>query len=117
MLAHFDPAQREKVIDEPRHARGLLAHDAEKARPCYRIVAGAPLQGLDEADERSERRAQLMARIGNEIRAHAPKPVLVGEVAQRNDDARSVLVRRGLRHGRERNPNAPVERNALLDFH
>ena len=46
------------------------------------VVAGRPLQRLDEAGERGERRAQLMAGIGDEIDADAVDAPLLGEVVE-----------------------------------
>ena len=48
----------------------LRLHDREKAVARVRIVAGGTLQRVDEAGEGSERGAQLVARIGDEVGAH-----------------------------------------------
>ena len=39
MLVQLDPRQRQQIVDQPRHARGLLAHDAEKALARGGVVA------------------------------------------------------------------------------
>ena len=63
-------------------------HDVEEALPRLGIVAGGSLQGLDEAEQRSQRRAQLMARIGDEIGPHGLQAAGRGEIAEEQDDAR-----------------------------
>ena len=105
-----------RAFDEPRHARGLLAHDAEKAGARHGIFARAALQCLDEANKRGQRRAQLMARVGDEVRPHAPEAVVLGEVAKRDHDVRRVRLGDIAGHGRERDTHAPVDRHALLDL-
>ena len=70
MRVELDAREREQVVDEAGHAGCLRLHDAQKAFARRGIIARRPLQRLDEAGERGERRAQLMARIGDEIGAH-----------------------------------------------
>jgi hypothetical protein len=70
MRAQLDTRQREQVVDQPRHAPGLRLHDVEEAAARLRIVAGRPLQRVDEAGQRGQRRTQLVADIGDEIGAH-----------------------------------------------
>ena len=61
-------------------------HDVEEPLPRLGVVAGRALQGLDEAQHRGQRRAQLVARIGDEIGAHGLEPPGRGEVAEEQDD-------------------------------
>ena len=51
------------------------------------IVLGVAAQGLDEAGERGQGRAQLVAGVGQEIDAHALRPARVGLVAQHHERA------------------------------
>ena len=70
MLVELDPRQRQQILDEPGHARGLPVHDREKPLARLGVVARRAAQGLDKAGQRGERRAQLVARIGDEVGAH-----------------------------------------------
>ena len=52
MRPHFDPRQRQQIVDQPRHARRLLSHDAEETLARLGIVFGRALQRIDEAGQR-----------------------------------------------------------------
>ena len=67
-------------------------HDGEKAVMRPTVVAGRAPQGLDEAEESGERGAQLMARIGHEVRPHLLAALRCRQVVQRKDGA-------AVRHG------------------
>ena len=84
MGVELDARERQQIVDQPRHARRLRLHDGEKALARRRIVARRSLQRLDEAGERGERRAQLVARIGDEIGAHLLDPPQRREIAERH---------------------------------
>ena len=73
-------------------------------------------------DERRQRRAQFMARVGDEIDAHPAQPILLRQIVQRHDHARR---RTGLRSSRrpigrlvgksgQRDADAAIDRHALL---
>ena len=87
---HFEARQREEIIDQPRHARRLVLHDLEEmiARRC--VVPGRPPQGLDEAGDRGQRRAQFMAGVGDEIRAHAVDPPRLALILEYDDEEASA---------------------------
>ena len=85
MRAQLDARQRKQVVDQPRHAPGLRLHDAEEAFARRRIVARRALQRLDEAGERRERRAQLVAGIGDEVGAHLLDPPDRREIVNGDD--------------------------------
>ncbi len=70
MGRQFDARQRQQIVDQPRHAGRLRMHDAEEALARLGVVLGRPLQRIDEARQRRQRRAQLVAGIGDEIGAH-----------------------------------------------
>ena len=74
-----------QIVDEPRHALRLLAHDPQEALARLGIVARRTLQRLDEAQQRGERRAQLVTGVGDEVGAHAFDAPRLGQVAQRDD--------------------------------
>jgi hypothetical protein len=86
MLVELDARQGQEVVDQPRHAACLGQHDAEEAVARLGIVAGGPLDRLDEADDGGERRAQFVAGIGDEIGPQLFQPPLLREVAQRQQD-------------------------------
>ena len=102
VLAHLHPRQRQQVVDQPGHALGLLAHDLEEALARLRVVLGGALQRLDEAPQRGERGPELVAGVGDEIGAHAGEPVLLAQVAKRDEE------RRAARPGRSRSSGATV---------
>ena len=56
-------------------------HDAEKALARLGILLGRPLQRIDEAGQRRERRPQFVAGIGDEIGAHFLDPPQRRQVA------------------------------------
>ena len=86
MRLHLDAAQRHEIIDQTAHPAGLLVHDLKEAVARRLIVAGGTLQGFDEAGERGQRRAQLVAGIGDEIHADAVGAAALAEVVKGEDD-------------------------------
>ena len=67
---------------------GLAAHDAEELLARLGVVAGVVLQRLDVADDRGERRAQLVAGVGDEVRAQLLGAAGLGAVLDLDDDLR-----------------------------
>ena len=59
-----------------------LVHDLQELLARRRVVAGRPAQRLDEARNRGERRAQLVAGIGDEVGAHAVDPARLALVLE-----------------------------------
>ena len=100
MRAQLDARQREQIVDQPRHAPGLRLHDAEEAFARRRIVARRALQGVDEAGERGERRAQLVADIGDEVGAHLLDPPDRREIVDGDDHDAGAAAAAGQRDGR-----------------
>ena len=86
MRAQLDARQRQQIVDQPRHAPGLRLHDAEEPLARRRVVARRALQRVDEAGERGERRAQLVADIGDEIGAHVLDAADRREIMDGDDD-------------------------------
>ena len=98
MLLLLDSRKREQIVDETRHAPALIAHDRQElvARPRVRVRRA--LQGLDEAEQRGERRAQFMAGVGDEVGAHALDAPRFREIAhgqKRRDDLVGLGGERG----------------------
>ncbi|MNL35759.1 hypothetical protein D3C87_1578070 [compost metagenome] len=83
MLVQLDPAERQQVGDQAPHAVGLNGHDVEELVARLGIVLGVALQRLDEAGQRGQGRAQLVAGVGQEVDAHHLHAAGVGLVAQR----------------------------------
>ncbi len=97
---HLHSAERQECIDEAGHARGLLRHDREEALAGAGVLLGRALQRLDKAPQRGERRAQLVARIGDEVRPHLVDALHFGEIAQEHEDTAVAVGAAGQRgHG------------------
>ena len=78
----FDPAQRQQVRHQPVHPPRLALHDAEEALARGGILARRAAQRLDEAQNRRQRRAQLVADVGDEIAPHLLGLAQMGDVAE-----------------------------------
>ncbi len=115
--AHLDAAQRQQIVDKAGHAGGLAGHDAEKAHAGVGIVARRALQRLDEAAQRSQRRAQLVTGVGDEIGAHLGELVLLGQVAERDQQQRQTAQLAAARQARDGRRDAPLDGDALEQLH
>ena len=104
VLGQLDARQAEQVVDQPVHPRRLLRHDAEEALLRRRVVGRRAAQRLDEADQPGQRRAQLVAGIGDEVGAHAFHRALARAVRQHHDGPPAVGAAAG--------PSAPPSRAA-----
>jgi len=67
MFAQFDPRQGQQIRDQSRHALGLTGHDGQKSVPGILVILGRAPHRLDKARQRSQRRAQFMARISQKV--------------------------------------------------
>ncbi len=88
MLALLDPGEGQQIVDQARHPGGLGGHGRQEARARLGVVARRPGEGVDEAAQRGERGSQLMARVGDEVLAHALDHQLLGELAQADQGGR-----------------------------
>ncbi len=79
------------------------------------IVAGRPVERVDEAHERCQWRAQFVRGIGDEIGAHTLKLLLAGQIAQHNDGCRLAQPVRAADGGNE-GFEAPLHRYAVGEF-
>ena len=77
------------------------------------IALGASLQRLDEAAQRSERRPELMARIGDEIGPHLVDALDFGQVAEQYEDIDGAVRLASSRQGSDRCRHAAADGNAL----
>ena len=93
VLFHLDVRQRQQRIDQPRHARRLLVHDAEEAFLGLRIVRGRPPQGFEKAGQRGERCAQFVGDVGDQIDPHPVGLDLGGHVAHENQRPVEAVLR------------------------
>ena len=72
-VAHLVQArERQQVLDEHAHARGLVLDPAHRLRDVLGLARGAHAEQLGVAADRDERRAQLVRRVGDE----AAQPLL-----------------------------------------
>ena len=72
--ALVEPGQQEEVLDEEPHAGGLVLDAAHGPGQVLRPLGGPPAEQLGVAPDGGERRAQLVAGVGDE----AAQPVLGG---------------------------------------
>ena len=82
MRPHLDAAQRQKIVDQPRHAGRLRLHEPEEAFARLHVLARRSLQRLDKTAQRGERRPQLVTGVGDEVGTHLRQPVLLRLVTQ-----------------------------------
>ncbi len=89
-------------------------HDAEKALARLDVVLGRPLQRIDEARQRRQRGAQLMAGIGDEIGAHFLDPAQRRLVVERHQHAFVGAAEQGRhRHRRDGQFHPAVDRHVI----
>ena len=111
----LDARQRQQIVDQPRHPAPLLAHDGQEFFSRARVGLGGALQRLDEAEQRSERSAQFVAGVGDEVGPHALDAPRLRKVSNRqqsrDDDARVGGERR------DADLEQPLDRHALAPQH
>ena len=59
-VAAFDRGELENVVDQPVHARSVLANDRKEALATLRIFHRAVFECFDKRDDRRQRRAQFV---------------------------------------------------------
>ena len=103
-FAGFDACQGEQIFGEARHAGGILADDFQKLARGRAVFRSAVEQGFRVALNRSERRAQFVGNVGDEIAAGFFHALGFGEIAEHGDRAavRAGVQRSHRRRGRER---------------
>ena len=89
-LFALDPAERQKIAHEALHPGRFGLHDPQKTVDGDLIVARWPLQRLDKAHERGQRRAQLVADIGHEIAAHLGGMFAFGQILETHERAARI---------------------------
>ncbi len=76
----FEHRERQQVLDDPVHARGLLLHHAEVVAGALRVELQLAHR-LEETDQDRERRAQLVRDIGDEVAPHGLEALRLRDVA------------------------------------
>ena len=115
VLLLLDARERQQVFDQPGHAPPLFAHDGEEPVARLRVIARRSLQGLDEADQRGERRAQFVAGVGDEVDAQTLDAPRFGLIAQGDERRHDFAV--GRRERRDIDVEQPFDRHALAPLH
>jgi hypothetical protein len=80
----LQPRQRQQVTDERPHAPGLLPHQAKQPVP-VRLAQRQRHHRLDEADQRGQRRADLVRDVGDEVAPHSLAALLLGDVLRQHE--------------------------------
>ena len=86
-LAGFHAGQRQQVLGEARHAGGVLADDLEKFTVGRGTVGAEVEQGFGVSLNRSQRGAEFVRDVGDEVATGLFDPLGLGEVAQDGDGA------------------------------
>ena len=95
-LAHLvQPRERQQVLDQHAHARGLVLDPPHRLRDVLRLARRAHAEQLRVAADRDQRRAQLVRGVGDE----APQPLLARL-------ARGERVLEPVEHAVQREPEA-----------
>ncbi len=76
-----------KIAHQTVHPPRLAFHDAQKTFTRGRVVLGRTAQGFDEPDQRGQRRAQLMADVGDKITSELADLFLFGDILKRAERA------------------------------
>jgi len=97
-FAGFDAGQREQVFREAGHAGGILADDFQKLAGGRDVVRSGVEQGFGIALDRSERGAQFVGNVGDEIAAGFFDALGFGKIAKHGDSA-TIGQRRGVPGG------------------
>ena len=108
--------EREQIVDQAGHARRLSRHDGEEAVAGHGIIAGGALEGFDEAAQRGERGAQFVAGVGDEVGAHLGELVLLGKVAEGDEEERQTGPGLALGDARERGEETPLDGDAFVEL-
>ena len=87
VVGAFDAGQGEQILGKAIHAAGVLENDAEKFERCFRAGIGILDQCFDVALNGSERRAQLVADVGDELAAGFLRGLDAGDVVEHDQRA------------------------------
>src|SRR6202050_1488181 len=88
-FAGLDARQGEQILRESRHARGVLADNFQKLACGRGIFGSAVEQSLGVTLNRSERRAQFVGNVGDEVAAGLFYALRFGQIAQHGNGAPS----------------------------
>ena len=107
VFLQLDAREREQVADEARHAPALVVHHLQEPVLGLGIVARRAAQGFDAADQGGQRRADLVAGVGDEIDAHLFGAPHGGDVVQGHHHRRAAVAAHG--QGRDIDRIGPLD--------
>ena len=105
--------ERHQVVHQPLHPPRLARHDPEEPLARLGVVPRVVLQRLDVADDRGQRRPELVAGVGDEVRAQLLGAARLGAVLDLHDPLRlrpEGVARRQEADARLEEPLAPLVR-------
>ena len=111
--AALEPRQHEQVGDEVAHALGLLRHQRDHALLLC-LVERQVAQGLEEARQHGQRRADLVRDVGDEIAPHRLGALALGQVLRQ--DELEVAVVAADRHLQRARAARRVEGDGLVEL-
>ena len=112
VLVQLDPGEREQIVDQAAHARGLDVHDLEEAVARLGVVPRVAPQRVDEAGDRGQRCAQFVAGIGDEIGPQLLGPPDRREVVDLDQDAPPAFAAARPHDG---GAEMPLQRHGMLN--
>ena len=106
-VARLDAAQVQQILDEPPHALGFLADDAAGLARALGARQRAVDERAREAADRRQRRAQVVAHVGQQVAHGAVRARhLARHDRERLGQATDLVVRLGQRQVRSRSCRA-----------
>ena len=87
----LDEGEIEDVVDQGRHTARLELHPVEQPGS-DRLVVGV-VERFGQHGERTDRRLQLVADIGDEVAPDGLDPLLIRDIGDLDGDARAQLIR------------------------
>ncbi len=88
VFGQFDPRQRQQIVDQPGHTARLLLHDWQETFLRLGIVRRRSGQRFQETQEDRQRRAQLVAGVGDEVGAQLLRALDLCQVGHRHQRRR-----------------------------
>ncbi len=114
VFGQLDARQAHQVVDQPAHALGLSVHDGEEALARLGVVARVAAQGVDEAGQRGQGRAQLVTGVGEKVGAGPLAAANIGLVGEGDEGQRVGAVVGGRQRRRANPPQAVLAGGGLI---